>query len=863
MSNKYNAYNRLLFLAFLSFFSACKDNDGPQGNENNIFSSPKIDVSIPSEIEFGSTLTSNITVLTDEPGQFIYSIEYGPSGMTIDQEGQINWEAKPLMVSKEQKVNFGIAIETESGLQTTGEFSTTVLDNTREAPVYLHNANEWNFRNIKIGNFDEDNNLEIFIQDAENNLIAFEKKENTYQFDWSVPYAFPTMTSSTNQGIASHFYDVNNDNILDYFLKKSNRDILVVDGQSKLPIKTINIEAAECKFEISSITDLYQTGSINIITAATTGFCIIDYETGAIDKLTVDLIINPMKISSITQLDNDESLEILLWDGRIIDAATLSQEYIPEDTDFFGSTAVDYGNDGKQEVILIKELPVSNGLHNGPFLIQIFSLYENQVIDQFESDFQMYGIDSDGDNINDSIIDRNFNYFNNADLTQPVSFRHDSYTAIHKDYPFFDNYFVRDIDQDNNKELVFFGEYSSEPLLIFDLEEKSFEQKNFSLTGDYSKLNSNAPSFYRTVNINAPNKIHLFSSYQSDPLAKFTIDPTTNLLNVTANLLLNKDSEFLRFKNIIPQCPEALCYGEVGFFAISEYRKSSFPYAEHYSKIESITQSGSWSGELVTEKLAEFPDQFKMMKQGKLNLVREPSSQVELVLINSRNSLYVISLQNKFGIDAPQLVWKGGVVVGEPKDIFFEDIDDDGIKEIIVISQFSIKVFKYDLAGYFTQLHSISIDDIAKMISRAVKNISTGVVNKRSSAMELVVFADNDNTLGNNPTDSYMIRFNVTDFSKISFTKLEASINSIFAVTDENSSNYVISYKAKTSDLNGNAKFEEEKLSVFDIGAGKFVQTFPMLVGSGEISQNPLIDINNDGKNELFWTTQHGIFYSK
>ncbi len=276
-------------------------------------------------------------------------LAYGPTGMTIDDSGTIEWDAfTPLFESV--TIRFGIRDANDTESETT-EYTFNIEAPAAELPIartgiLTPNSN----KNIVIGNFTGDSDNEIAISNGQNNLQLVTYDNGIYEELWTYPYSI----GETDRILQLLKADLDED---------ENSELLIVTTQNIFAMNDIDstilpIFSTESYIQSAQVLDSDNDGILELAFiysessygSGTKSVSVIELSTPH-EVLFDTVLTNNTRAIAVGNVDSDEAIEIVTNDGFVYDTATWDNEWFYSQG--FGSTYLvlnDIDGDTIQEI---------------------------------------------------------------------------------------------------------------------------------------------------------------------------------------------------------------------------------------------------------------------------------------------------------------------------------------------------------------------------------------------------------------------------------------------------------------------------------------------------------------------------------
>ncbi|MFL0801256.1 MAG: hypothetical protein K6L80_12445 [Agarilytica sp.] len=313
--------------------------------------STPIIVNIPQSIAPGETLSVVAQYIDPDipDSQQPADLVYGPTGMTIDDTGTIEWDAfTPLFESV--TIRFGIRDANESESETT-EYTFDVEIPEAELPIartgiLAPNSN----KNILVGDFTGSSDKEIAISDGRS-LQLVTHDNGAYKELWTYPYSI----GEADQILQLLKADLDDD---------ENSELLIVTAQNIFTMNDINsailpIFSTESYIQSAQTLDSDNDGIVElalIYSESTYGSgskSVAVIELSSPQETLFDTVLSTStRTIVIGNVDSDEALEIVTNDGFVYDTTTWGNEWFYSQGFGNGHLALsDIDGDNTQEIL--------------------------------------------------------------------------------------------------------------------------------------------------------------------------------------------------------------------------------------------------------------------------------------------------------------------------------------------------------------------------------------------------------------------------------------------------------------------------------------------------------------------------------
>ena len=345
------------------------------GNSNLSFN-----INAPAQLSFGSPVTINAST-SNAQGNVTYALSGAPAGMTIDTDsGEISWTPSGLSFGKDSIFSFRVSATDDAGTNTTTT-SISVTDTSRQ-PLVRSSAQVPTKQNaIHVGDFNGDGDNEVLITDNISLIytLKWDDNLNNGQGDFYQEWVYPYSLGNQANIDAIDAVDVNGDTRLDIIVLNGNT-VSVIDGVSRTLAYSYEIADAAQGYAVFArnidtdtdieIVTLVSKGSaqeqLNIFTLPTGSSRTLNNDWASpVDNYGTAMVIGNMDFS-------DNQLEIATSAGYVIDGVSLQDEWIvAKPPNGFGDQLVAADLDGDD----VKEI-VGLFSNSGNGQIEVFALHE-------------------------------------------------------------------------------------------------------------------------------------------------------------------------------------------------------------------------------------------------------------------------------------------------------------------------------------------------------------------------------------------------------------------------------------------------------------------------------------------------------
>ncbi len=299
------------------------------------------------------------------------SLAFGPSGMTIDGSGNIQWTSDQVLFEI-STVTFGVRDSTNADAAII-ELSVQVSDSSAIKTIARSGVNTpTKNHSMIVGDFIGDSDQEVFVTDNDSRISLLVNQGDTYKQVWLYPYALPT-AGTIVQLLA---YQLDED-------EKTEMIVVTEKGISAIYSTTesaVSLWSTESNIIASAIFDANGNGipEIAIIHsrsqrsgARTLEVIELTTPVSIVFETTLGYVTRDISIGNV---DADDALELVTNDGFVYDTLSWENEW------FFGSgfgsdfvTVGDYNADGIDEIAAVS---ASDGVY-------VYSAISKTLIDSF------------------------------------------------------------------------------------------------------------------------------------------------------------------------------------------------------------------------------------------------------------------------------------------------------------------------------------------------------------------------------------------------------------------------------------------------------------------------------------------------
>ncbi|WP_226668803.1 FG-GAP-like repeat-containing protein [Microbulbifer aggregans] len=792
-------------------------------------------IGMPETAQYGEPVAFQVLIEDPDNDPFTWEFVARPNGMEMDESGTVSWTPTGPMFDTQIDKNWEI-VATQGDEQYSFKKTIKVVDDDREmvlsrGTVYINPT----IPTSTIGDFEGNGKHEILIVNGYRRLQTLAYDAGNYVLNWDYPYSFAQHTESYSSVAAA---DLNGD----------GRDQIIV--------------GVEAHFEWSrDTTHLYV------------------FDDNRHPQRSGEVPGNDVQVIRVANVDNDDDLEIVLLVGNhnyrsssddamsqkhlvILNASDLSLKWQSSVMELGSSIAV--GNvdaDPYQEIATDKGYVF--GFNGTDYEIEWH--YEEGFDEKtaFADDFiplEIVDVDGDGQN---EIVASNLRLF-------------DARKQELKSSPGIDaqDFTVFDLDGDNHPEFLtreqiytFDTEGTGNFIALWDTPITGMEDGNI-----HAANMDNDPDVEFFVSSGSDHRVYASSAGDSGPTLEWTTDHPSDLYSVLHNphfLNLDGSGEKIVLSGLNQRNWEtqmALIDPESGAMAwrytfprqLASYRYFGIPVdlggdgtTELFHIDETIpgvfdftSESISWNGEDTGSKVLA-------LEQGNI----EPTSQATIFFTTEDNTLHAYDTATLLPI------WRLENIEGNILNV--HDINSDGKKDILTAGLQTLNLVEVEesdpvLSTTFS-LQDIETEVQDESYSRRLNNleitsVSVGTISP-TSGDKIVLTASLDSYAG-----SWLIVLN-TDFTLYSFTAYDdRRIHSgLLQNYGEGNRNLLLDVQLEAT-LNPPfiVYYYDHYFMEVSPENGKIVSMSPGLSADAIPRSMKYVDTNNDGIQELLWSTAHG-----
>ncbi len=319
---------------------------------------PEIDLASDSfAITAGASFNLSLTPVNSEDGPFSYRLLAAPPGMTVDGDGQLDWQSgSESLFFPELSLNILVEVSnTDHAVEV--PLSINVSDPGKAHPLVRTGIEvPVDERNIHVGDFDNDGITEVMLTDNHNLIYTLEYRAGVYVQDWVFPYALPTEGATVDAILPD---DSDGDGHYEIYVL-SGGHISVIDRDSNRIDRQVSLEAVAgqgyAKGYGIALADLDGSGDKRLIVLV--GEYTYNNDTDAYilkrDDLTIDWQLKGQSLGralAVGNVDNDTATELVFAAGFVYDGASHANEWLYGDN--FGNDVVvgDIDGDGRDDIV--------------------------------------------------------------------------------------------------------------------------------------------------------------------------------------------------------------------------------------------------------------------------------------------------------------------------------------------------------------------------------------------------------------------------------------------------------------------------------------------------------------------------------
>ncbi|MFT3929599.1 MAG: VCBS repeat-containing protein [Spongiibacteraceae bacterium] len=314
---------------------------------------PQVSPVYNSSIDTGDTVAINLQPTNSDAGPFTYRVISGPTGLTVDNDGIVHWQAGVNTFFPKTDIQAVVQVSNADHIISV-PLQLTVLDPNKTEPLARTNIGGPSLRkNTFVLDLDNDGKKEILTTDNDSLIYTMQQVNGTYAQDWVYPYAIGTSQ-------ISFIYPFNLNGNGDHEIAVQTRDtISVIDKAHRKTDRSTRVSINTSPYDMTfayglSVADLEGDGSQEIITLIGNGHSsaqvVILDGASLVEKWRTSLL--PMSNDfSIGNVDNDSALEIVTSNGYVFDGLTQASQWIAPTK--FGNTVStgDIDGNGTDEIV--------------------------------------------------------------------------------------------------------------------------------------------------------------------------------------------------------------------------------------------------------------------------------------------------------------------------------------------------------------------------------------------------------------------------------------------------------------------------------------------------------------------------------
>ena len=763
-----------------------------------------------------------------------YTVLYGPDGMTVDAYGFVNWLPQEPMFETTLDINFAIRAQANTVF---ADYSGTIqLNNpSQQQPIVRQGIRLPNIEKaIHIADMDNDGKNEIIMLGRKNvnfggetvSILRFDGVN--YIEDWTYPFNIKGsgFSSSINSLTLS---DLNADGTPDMIITYGN-NIAVIDGLSRqitaqatfTPLLGINIDIN------TEVADLDGDGNKEIIAMGGDSF---QNYLHIFDAATLNLVWESSQTNlgqsfAIGNVDNDASLEIVTSNGFVFDGTTRNIEWNLGAS--FG-TYIDTGDldgDGIEEIIALADWAA----------IRVFSAVQQLKISELiptNLDFNSLNVANiDADPYAEIIVGDgqwgNVTAYDGLALTQAWSISAQDYGTA--------SLAVGDSDNDGQIEIIWaagIAHSGPDRLVVAGINPTvniEWSSNDLSIITPHlassTKMVLDGPftgAYFANTSL-AGQKQVLFASASTSSGYHGTrligIDPYTSFATLSSEQGSNSNRT------------ATMCVVDYDADGIDEtFLATSSFYNGYFSAYDFQADIREWTSPLLINS----------QQRGIATVSADINANAAADLISLTNDgvIYIYDMLNQ------ALLWQSPTLAGNGLDIAVRDLNGDGIQEIITLTTNTLSVFERLGASYVLR-------GTAKTLLEA-QTLEIGDANG-DGLPEIFVSTNETISFINDSTDIHVLDgLTLNELAVYSVTGTVTDILYDKPLLSE--ANLLLSVNNSYSGINAIQKTNALH--------GGMVWNIQNLLGKPQQNSAHLADINNDGKKEIMFGTDHVMYISR
>ncbi|WP_076539564.1 hypothetical protein [Shewanella sp. UCD-KL21] len=305
---------------------------------------------LPEAINYGDKLKVEIEILPDVG--VAPELVYGPTGMSISDDGFLIWEAQSIAFSSSQDINFALTIADY------GVIKHSSINQTSDASFNAYSGISATGQkgDISVAHFQSSQEKQILLLTHTKQILLLGKQGEEYVQQWSYPYNFEALK-------VTH-YDFDN-NGFNHIIAMKNNKIISINPENNEVDVLVEIDKFEQsntirnkKFVDFSIADINEDGNADIVLITACRDCgnnpnhdlwVWNTKSKSIDAL-YDLQTQPSQVF-IDKIINLNSKQIILDDGSVFDNELNKLNWQHSNTEETLFTLADIDNDKVLEFV--------------------------------------------------------------------------------------------------------------------------------------------------------------------------------------------------------------------------------------------------------------------------------------------------------------------------------------------------------------------------------------------------------------------------------------------------------------------------------------------------------------------------------
>ena len=306
---------------------------------------------LPNSVDWGQTLTFKVDRQFGSNQSFV--LDYGPTGMVIDEQGVVTWTPTQVQLGQPVEVNFSIS--SPGALQPIEE---SIRMNTPEGLLPL--TRTWTEvpsvnNNILIANFDNQTGNEILLGTSVSTISLMEEKDGEYVQKWTYPFALGDM----GEILYVDAFDLEANGISEIFVA-TEKHVYVIESLDEPARKLFEVDGY---IKGLAVNDVDEDGHPEIVTlidknsihnATPTKLSLWSMKNNE-ESFVIDLGANARSVL-IGNTDADPALELVTSSGHVYDGVTGENEWFYPDTFTDHFVLGDINADGTKEIITFGDL---------------------------------------------------------------------------------------------------------------------------------------------------------------------------------------------------------------------------------------------------------------------------------------------------------------------------------------------------------------------------------------------------------------------------------------------------------------------------------------------------------------------------